>query len=348
MNNLVKWLLKMLVVCSPVYVIIIPTLHQQHGEGLKMQSITERLLFISTNNNMTGGENSSQPLLTMFTTFRYSSAKRYIYENTIRNWHMLSPDVIPILFTDVNTSDQTSIAHYAAQQGWRVFPVPKTSPKGIPVLRHMYLEAQKKFNTTFYCYTNSDILFDRNLTNTIRFLKMSARGGHIDKLLVVGRRWNWHLEKNASLTELAAVGNYVKNSTMFSANAQDYFLTARNGYPWATIPDFVVGRVGYDNWLVATALAKGIPVVDVTETVTALHQSGRDGDHAGWKAKFEGYINYGYAKRFDYSLGYVTCGQFATQRKDGEFLIAERAHNGKRCNGRTVPMAKNPFVKLHL
>lgn len=53
------------------------------------------------------------------------------------------------------------------------------------------------------------------------------------------------------------VKTIIAKGTLFTTNAQDYFISTKNGYPWDTIPDFVVGRVGYDNWLVVTALTKG-------------------------------------------------------------------------------------------
>ena len=33
--------------------------------------------------------------------------------------------------------------------------------------------------------------------------------------------------------------------------AVDYFITTRDGFPWASVPKVVVGRVGYDNWMVS-------------------------------------------------------------------------------------------------
>ena len=280
---------------------------------------------------------SSKPILTLFTTFRNSESKRCIHENTIRIWRQLSPDVILILFTEGNSSDPKGIPNFAVQHGWHVFPVPKTSPMGIPVLRHMFLEAQKNFNTTFYCYANGDILFDRNLTDTIRLLQTSARGGHINKLLVVGRRSNWYVGEGVPLMNLTQVGHFAKNSSLFQADAQDYFLTTRDGYPWATIPNFVVGRVAYDNWLVVTALTKKIPVVDATETVTALHQTGTDGNHAGIAAEFENDINVNLAKTFDFSIGQVTCANFFTHREGGKIVIMERKSRGESCNTRKAP-----------
>ena len=285
-----------------------------------------------------------KPILTMFTTIHESESKRFIYENTVRNWQLLKPDIIPLLFTDIDPKMSTSIGHFAMQQGWNVMPVPKTSAEGNAILRHMFLKAQDEFDTPFYCYANGDILFDRNLTDTVRFLQSSAYGGYIDKLLVVGRRRNWSIDKGLILRDLSQVGHYAKNSSLFIPDAQDYFLTTRNGYPWTTIPDFVVGRVRYDNWLVATALIEKIPVVDATETVTALHQTGGDGNSASWDAKFETYINDELAGEFDFSLGHVTCGHFATQLKNGKITIMERKLNGRTCNERNVAYVKSPFT----
>ena len=307
-------------------------------------NIAIQKLLLPMSSSSQNNQQLQQPILTMFTTFKQSSNKMIIYKNTIRIWRRLWPEVVPILFTEFDPSDPKSLAHYAMEQGWYVLPVPKTSPRGVPVLRHMFLEAQNKFNTTFYCYANGDILFDRNLTDTIRFLETSLRGRRLDKLLVVGRRMNWSM-KNTNLAELSEVGHYAKSSTLFRTDAQDYFLTTRDGYPWRSIPDFVVGRAGYDNWILATALVKHILVLDVTATVTALHQTGKDGNIAGHMAQFERDYNYGLAKEFNYGQGHTTCGQFATQRRNGTLAITERTTvNGKYCARRGVPFVKNPFV----
>ena len=159
----------------------------------------------------------------MFTTIHESESKRFIYENTVRNWQLLKPDIIPLLFTDIDPKMSTSIGHFAMQQGWKVLPVPKASAKGNAILRHMFLKAQDEFDTPFYCYANGDILFDRNLTDTVRFLQSSAYGGHIDKLLVVGRRRNWSIDKGLILRDLSQVGHYAINSSLFIPDAQDYF-----------------------------------------------------------------------------------------------------------------------------
>lgn len=47
---------------------------------------------------------------------------------------------------------------------------------------------------------------------------------------------------------------------------------------WELIPDFVVGRVGYDNWLVDNAYHQGnTSLVDTTKTIALVHQTSTTG-----------------------------------------------------------------------
>jgi len=61
----------------------------------------------------------------------------------------------------------------------------------------------------------------------------------------------------------------------------DYFAIAENIYPWHRIPDLVIGRPRYDNFLVMTASLHNMGVVDATETAVALHQSDIEGSRSG-------------------------------------------------------------------
>ena len=56
-----------------------------------------------------------------------------------------------------------------------------------------------------------------------------------------------------------------------SPAAIDYFVFRKNSLK--KIPDFVVGRPGYDNWLIWYARRNFIPVVDISEEVIVIHQS---------------------------------------------------------------------------
>jgi hypothetical protein len=51
----------------------------------------------------------------------------------------------------------------------------------------------------------------------------------------------------------------------------DYFLFPRDCY--ASIPDFAIGRAGWDNWFIFKSRWEGWKLVDATKDVTIVHQS---------------------------------------------------------------------------
>ncbi len=220
--------------------------------------------------------NTDKPILTLFTTFKSNPPKEHVYKNTIRNWEHFRSWVQPILFY---SPGDTNLLEYALKHGWDTIEVPKLSKAKVPVLRHMFLTARKKYKTAFYCYTNGDILFDDGLIKTLQALQP-----HTDKMkqvLIVGRRTNFKLFPGQNLDSFKGIKDAAKRGKLFGTNAEDYFATTTYGYPWESIPDFVVGRVGYDNWLVVTAIVKRMVVIDTTNTILALHQTGSDGNFAG-------------------------------------------------------------------
>ena len=221
---------------------------------------------------------SKEPILTMFTTFKNSQPKTHIYKNTIRNWERLKPWVQPVLYY---LPGEDRLLDFAKAHGWDVMEVPKLSKAKVPVLRHMFLKAREKYTTPFYCYTNGDILFDDGLIKTLKVLKPVT--SKMKQVLIVGRRTNYKVSPGQVIDSFDDIKASSKKGQLFGTNAQDYFISTSRGYPWETIPDFVVGRVGYDNWLVVTAIVKKMVVIDTTKTVIALHQTGTDGNFAGKK-----------------------------------------------------------------
>ncbi len=79
----------------------------------------------------------------------------------------------------------------------------------------------------------------------------------------------------------ALVHLVVPRSRRFQDDAQDFFIVRRGTFPWETIPEFVVGRPAYDNWLLDYAEHHDFDTVDLSRTVHAIHQTGVDGNKAG-------------------------------------------------------------------
>jgi hypothetical protein len=139
----------------------------------------------------------------------------------------------------------------------------------------------------------------------------------LDPVLLVGRRLNvnWTSLMNGNVFLPDDVSKVATSrGQLFHDVAQDFFIVHNNSFPWQLIPDVVVGRVAYDNFVVARAIATNVSVIDVTKTVVAVHQSDNDGDRAGHNRK-RPYrnINRQIIGKFRYSRGRLNFTQYYTE-----------------------------------
>ena len=184
--------------------------------------------------------------------------------------------------------------------------------------------------TLFYGYANADILFDRALLVSLEALKREHERDRLKQMFVIGRRINYKFRSDQELFSLTLVSQLARSGVLFNDYAQDYFITTHLGFEWDSVPDFVVGRVGYDNWLVATAYTRNMSVIDATATITALHQTGVDGTSAGWMQKnSEIYENYRLARNFNFLSGCTCRSHFITQWNDSRVIILKRPPSRK-------------------
>ena len=107
-------------------------------------------------------EGRSEPLLTLFTTWNNHVEKYLVHNITVKNWAALRTFVIPIVFTD-----ESSVAGECREKGWLVHPIRVASSDGFPVMKYMYEDVMSAYNTTFYAYSNSDILYTDTLIDTL-------------------------------------------------------------------------------------------------------------------------------------------------------------------------------------
>ena len=233
---------------------------------------------------------SSRPLITIFTTWPDSDneEKRRIHNITLRNWSMFKPRLQIYVFTN-SSVDKVLAESYKA----KVFPILHHNGGGAPVLRWMFQQAKEHSggNSHFYGYVNSDILFTDMFIQTLD--EISMRKNNSKPLLIVGRRTNVMdvtYEEADTFDDLshAAAGR----GEQFGTNAEDFFIT-NSAYPWKNMLDVVVGRLAYDNWIVAHSLCKlHVDVIDVSDTVLAVHQSTKaGGNFEGFKSEHAHYNN---------------------------------------------------------
>ena len=253
-------------------------------------------------------------VLTMFTTFKNRTDKYQTYCNTLHNWALFLPQIQPILFT--YGTDQNLIK-LAKRLGWLVFDVPRLGKNKVPIWKDMYFAAQNHSNSIFYSFFNGDILFDHGLLDTLLIVKEYIN--QLNKPLIIGQRTNVPL-RGRDLWNTSDVTKAAKEGQLFVTGALDYLILAHNQFVWDQVRDVVIGRPGYDNYIVVLALNNNLSIIDATETILALHQTGKDGNTAGEQNKDNRY-NHKVLGNFDFSRGGTENAPLCTKRGHGEEKI---------------------------
>ena len=215
----------------------------------------------------------------------------------------MKPFIIPVIFSDSEHVRTTCLS-----AGWEALPV-SVSVHGVPVLKYMYRDVKARFNSTFYAYSNGDILYTDSLIDTL--LELVMLGVNLRKpLLIVGRRTNVLNVTTEEASSWEAIDNTANaRGNLFSSDAEDYFITS-DSFPWEAVDELIIGRPAYDNWLVLFSRGCGFRTIDVTRTVLAVHQTDFKGNSEG-----HGHSHRDYNKRLliaahgsvDFNAGRTDC-----------------------------------------
>ena len=203
-------------------------------------------------------------MLTIFTIPKpFQGHIGIIQRNAIQSWLKLQPKCDIILF-----GDEEGIAETAAEFGVSHIPAIQKNEYGTPLLDDVFNHAQQLANHDFVCYVNADIILLREFISAIAQI-------HFKKFLMVGQRWDLNIEKSLDFEkdnwEESLYDDIHKNGNLHPPWGSDYFVFPKGIL--GQIPQFAVGRPGWDNWMIYHARKLGIPVIDCTPKIKAIHQN---------------------------------------------------------------------------
>ena len=117
-----------------------------------------------------------------------------------------------------------------------------------------------------------------------------------------------------------------KNGVLFQSDAEDYFIFTKATFDWSEIRDVVIGRPGYDNYLVSQVHHKkpSISFVDITNALIVTHQTDVDGVKAGHRKSKDRYYNMKLI-RGDWKVGRIEYSDFVIEQFPlGSFFMRKR------------------------
>ena len=140
----------------------------------------------------------------------------------------------------------------------------------MPLISDMVKIGTKISSNNLLMLINADIILPIDFLKKISIFTKTNK-----KFLTVGHRWDMDVcdyidffnPKNAM-----KFWNEVElKSKKHSCSGMDYFLFRKGTIK--NIPDFAIGRFGWDNWILWYARRNLIPLVDATEEIKVVHQN---------------------------------------------------------------------------
>ncbi len=206
------------------------------------------------------------PLITLFTAPKPFTDPHInlIQRNTLRNWQALGDAVEVVVI-----GDEPGIAAASRELGVRHLPEVECNAQGTPLISSIFNLARGVNESPFLMYANADILFHLEVVDVVQRL-----ADRMERFLVVGQRWDLDIEQALDFSGGWAerlkerIQSYGK---LHDQTGSDYFI-----YPRAclqVIPDFAVGRAGWDNWMIFHARWQHWAVVDATQAISIVHQN---------------------------------------------------------------------------
>jgi|SRR5579862_2779005 len=217
-------------------------------------------------------------MITFFGTGKpFTGHNGVIQRNALKSWTLAAPESEVILFGDEEGAEQT-----AKELGIRyVADVDRAAGGGPKVLRSFFDAAQRMARYEVMCYANCDILLMDDFYRAVSQVRESAK-----TFLIVGRRWDTDQPEPIDFTNVTWREQLRKRARVegrqLGGGWIDYFCFPR-GFYLEQLPELVIGRVHWDQWLVWKAQQLGAPVVDVSSVVTAIHQNHDYGYHPAGK-----------------------------------------------------------------
>ncbi len=205
-------------------------------------------------------------MITLFTIPKaFEGPFARIQRNALGSWRALGAQVeVLVLGNDAGSAEAADAI------GAEHIPAVERTAAGTPRVDAVFATAEKYALNDLVAYVNADIIL---LPDFLSAVERSA--SRLAKLLMVGQRWDLEFEDTIDFTDPgweADLRRTVRErAVLHQPRGIDYFVFRRG--LWREMPPFAVGRTMWDNWLIYSARAQHVPVVDATAAVTAVHQN---------------------------------------------------------------------------
>lgn len=206
-----------------------------------------------------------------------------IQHNAVASWKAIAPKSHLFVSSSTYPADTSTKAFISVLSGKFIGEVTDLGENGIHdengvlLVNRLWNEAWNNKRSDVLWMANSDNIY---FPHSVKAVELCKR--EFPEFVMIGRKTDLLVEHLISfyrpdmfddLYQRAKALGQIKNPGI------DYFAVYTTDNIWEDMPDFRIGRLRYDNWMVWKALELGIPVIDSTAFNLIVHQS--HGDREG-------------------------------------------------------------------
>jgi len=186
-----------------------------------------------------------------------------IQRNAIKSWTLL-PDSEVILL-----GEEEGLPEAARELGVMHLPQVERNASGVPLISSMFQLARENSASDLLCIVNTDMILMPD------FVEAAQRAASLkDKFVLLSQRWDFDITQPLDFS--GDWVNRLRSSVLGQNNlhrpaGSDFFLFPKACY--TDIPNFTIGRAGWDNWMIYKARSAGWAVIDATPSLMIVHQN---------------------------------------------------------------------------
>jgi hypothetical protein len=200
-----------------------------------------------------------------------------IQRNAIKSWTLL-PDVEVILL-----GEEIGLAAAARELEVKHLPDVACNESGTPLVSSMFQLARQNSSADLLCIINADMILMPDFLEAARRSRLQR-----DSFVLLSQRWDMDVTQPLDFSngwESRLRSAVTSQGALHRPAGSDFFLFPLSSY--IDIPNFTIGRAGWDNWMIYQARKEKWTVIDCTPSVMIVHQNHDYSHLPGGKPHYE-------------------------------------------------------------
>lgn len=205
-------------------------------------------------------------MITLFTTTKdFQGRNRVNQLNAIRSWL-----AAPCLTEVIIFGRSTGIEELGCHPNLKIVDQVRISDTGAPYGNEMFDIVNRIAKYSICSYVNADILLTDKFFETIHAINKKIKKNY----LLVGARIDADVDELIDFSSGWKKKMHDKYTGCFQTHApvgSDYFVFPKGQYHSGNMPDLLIGRPGWDIWMLFNARKRNFQLVDISFTVLPFH-----------------------------------------------------------------------------